>query len=116
MGSNQSDKYLNTKTPKCLNKSILDASGKMVSPFLRNGEWEKRRQGEMTTSQMITVMKKIDYRDARSKSLLLIRRRKCIDEFLVVPRILDIIGGKLALCDSTFSYLCHVKIFACVLY
>jgi hypothetical protein len=29
MGSNPSDKYLNTKTPKCLNKSILDVSGKI---------------------------------------------------------------------------------------
>jgi hypothetical protein len=40
MGLNPSDKYLNTKTPKCLNKSILDASGKNGITLLRPGETE----------------------------------------------------------------------------
>jgi len=33
MGSNPSDKYLNTKIPKCLNKFILDTGKKNVITF-----------------------------------------------------------------------------------
>jgi len=53
VGSNPSDKYLNTKIPKCLNKSILDASEKNGGILLRFGE--------MVASQMMKGSVKIQY-------------------------------------------------------
>jgi hypothetical protein len=61
MGSNPSDKYLNTKTPKCLNKSILDASGKNGITFSkkrRYGDKEKRRKGKYLKSKIPKYLNK----------------------------------------------------------